>query len=161
MLGFEVGRRLDLLLDLPDLDRGLWGFLILAIVAIGLTTSRNGLLSMLLGATLMGASVHATRFVGGIGWPFLGLMLAGFIGLLLLGIDPLYERMATLAEPGDAYSGRYELVRDAVAMFGRFPTFGAGQGTFEMVLPMFDQSMRPGTAAHAQNQYVELLAETG
>jgi len=147
--------------SLPDLDRGLWGFLILAIVAIGLTTSRNGLLSMLLGATLMGASVHATRFVGGIGWPFLGLMLAGFIGLLLLGIDPLYERMATLAEPGDAYSGRYELVRDAVAMFGRFPTFGAGQGTFEMVFPMFDQSMRPGTAAHAENQYVELLAETG
>jgi O-antigen ligase len=142
-------------------DRLMIAFLVLGILAIAMSQARNGLLSLLLGAALVAALMHQTRFVLGIGWPLIGMLMAGFVGLMFLGLDPVYDRMATLGDPGDAYGGRAALVRDSLAMLRRFPWFGGGQGAYEIVFPMFDESMRAGTAAHAENQYAEILAETG
>lgn len=143
------------------IDELLVGFLALGALAVALSAARNGLMSMLLGAALMGAIMHKSRFVLGIGWPMIGVFVAGFVGLLFVGFDPVYERMATLGDPGQAYGGRADLARDSISMFSHYGAFGAGQGTFELAFPMFDQSMRPGTAGNADNQYVEILAELG
>jgi len=73
----------------------------------------------------------------------------------------VYDRLATLGDPAGALSTRYELLRDSAEMIGSYPLFGSGLGTFEIVFPMFDRSARSGTAAHAENQYAEVLAELG
>ncbi len=142
-------------------DRFLVGFLILGMVMIALSTSRNGIVSMFVAGAVMAFALQRTRTLLGVGWPMAGLVLAGFIVLLVFGFDPVYERMATLENPDEEYSGRYALFLDAMRQVEAFPWLGSGQGTFEWVFPGYDSTVRPGTAQHAENQYVELLAETG
>ena len=43
----------------------------------------------------------------------------------------------------------------------KFPLFGTGLGTHAVVYPMFDRSTIPALAAHAENEYAQLLEETG
>ena len=143
------------------LDRILALFLLLGIVAVGLSTSRNGMISMVFAGAVIGALLHLRAFLVGIGWPLIGLLFAGFVGLLFFGFDPVYERLATLEDPIGSYAGRLDLLRDTLAMGGEFPLFGAGQGTFRTVFPMFDQAVRASTAGHAENLYAEVFAETG
>jgi O-antigen ligase len=142
-------------------DRFLAFLPLLGVVAVGLSTSRNGMISMVFAGVVIGALLHGRGFLVGIGWPFIGLLFAGFVALLLLGFDPVYERLATLEDPVASLTGRLDLLRDTIDMVASFPLFGAGLGTFRVVFPMFDQSMRASTAAHAENLYAEALAETG
>jgi tetratricopeptide (TPR) repeat protein len=45
--------------------------------------------------------------------------------------------------------------------WNEFPIWGAGLGTHEFVFPMFDTSVTPVVAAHADNDYAQLLEEVG
>lgn len=154
----------DLVQDLgaPErrLDVFLFGFVVLAVVAICLSRSRNGVLSMLLAGAGTAALLHRTGFLRGIGWSFVGLLVAAFGVLLLVGFDPVYERLQTL-EDQDLYSFRLAIAADALRAFAEFPWLGAGQGSFAEVFPLFDTAVRPGRAENAENQYIELLVETG
>jgi hypothetical protein len=105
--------------------------------------------------------LQATRFVQGIGWPIFGLLAVAFVGVLLLDFDPVYDRLATLGAGPSAYGLRGELLRDTLGVIKSFPLLGSGLGTHEVVFPMFDQSVRPGTAAHAENLYAEHFEESG
>jgi len=134
---------------------------VLSMAAIAVSTSRNGTISMLVGATVVAFWLQRTQFLVGVGWPMFGLLFAAFVAVVVIGFDPVYERMASLDTPSDAYSGRLALLIDTLSAFAEFPLFGMGQGTFEWTFPMFDQDTRSATAAHAENQYAELLSETG
>jgi len=135
--------------------------IVLAMAAIAVSTSRNGTISMLVGATVVAFWLQRTEFLVGVGWPMFGLLFTAFVAVVFIGFDPVYEHMAELDSPGDAYSGRLALLLDTLSAFAEFPVFGMGQGTFEWTFPMFDQDTRNATAAHAENQYAELLSETG
>ncbi|MFM1873965.1 MAG: hypothetical protein RL398_3387 [Planctomycetota bacterium] len=154
----------DLVADLGAPDRRLdvlcLGVLVLGVVAVALSRSRNGVVSMLVGAAAAGWLLHRTRVVRGGGWPMLGLLAVALVVLMVWGFDPVYERLQTLGED-DVYNFRLAIAADAWRAFGEFPLFGAGQGAFDAVFPMFDSSLRPGRAEHAENQYLELLVETG
>lgn len=154
----------DLVADLGAPDRRLdvlcLGVLVLGAVAVALSRSRNGVVSMLVGAALAGWLLHRTRVVRGGGWPMLGLLAAALLVLMVWGFDPVYERLQTLGED-DVYNFRLAIAADAWRAFAEFPLVGVGQGAFDAVFPMFDSSVRPGRAEHAENQYLELLVETG
>jgi len=143
------------------LDRWIAGFVVLAMVAVALSTSRNGVISLLVGGAVVAAVMQGSKYAKGMGWPLLALVLVAFCTLLFLGFDPVYERLATLGDADDAYSGRLAIVEDTLAMVGQYPVLGTGQGAFEYTFPVFDTSERPGRAEHAENLYIEILAETG
>ncbi len=144
------------------LERLLVVSLVVGSAAVALSTSRNGLLSLVFAATATSLALHLTRRVEGIGWPMVGVATAAFVALLALGLDPIYARLsATLADPVEAYGARWDLARDTFAMATALPFAGSGLGTFGEVFPAFDQAVRGGTASNAENQYLEVLAETG
>ena len=43
----------------------------------------------------------------------------------------------------------------------KFPFFGTGLGTFGFVFPLFEQSAQLSWAGHADNEYAQLMTETG
>ena len=144
------------------LERLLTAFLLLGTVAVVLSTSRNGLISLVVAAAIAGAIMHASRKVEGIGWPIVGFGFLSFLGLLALGIDPVLDRFQnTLEAPTDSMSTRLELIRDTASMSWAFGPMGSGVGTYELAFPAYDTAVRGGTAQHAENQYLETFAETG
>jgi tetratricopeptide (TPR) repeat protein len=143
-------------------ERVLTAFLPLGAVAVVLSTSRNGLISLVVAAAIMGGLMQLSRKVEGIGWPMVGMGFVAFAGLLALGVDPIIDRFqSTLEAPSDSMSMRLELIRDTASMALAFPALGSGVGTYELAFPAFDTAMRGGTAQHAENQYLEVFAETG
>ncbi|MEZ6017313.1 MAG: O-antigen ligase family protein, partial [Planctomycetota bacterium] len=144
------------------LDRALMMFLVLGALAIALSTSRNGLISLFFAGAVTAIAMQLTRKVDGVGWPMVGLAGVAFLALLALGFDPIYERMSTtMDDPIEAYGVRADLARDTFRMATALPLLGAGFGTYWVSFPMFDTSVRGGTAANAENQYLEFLGETG
>ncbi len=144
------------------LERVLLIFCVVGAIAIVMSTSRNGLISMIVGAGLSAALMHGSRRVDGIGWPMVIAALVALVGLLSLGIDPVIRRFEdTFADPTDAFSTRTDLLRDTLAMVAAFPLVGAGLGAYGVAFPAFDTAMRGGTAEHAENQYIEVFAELG
>lgn len=143
-------------------ERLLAFFCVIAAIGVVLSTSRNGLMSMVVAAGVTAALLHGGRRVEGIGWTMVigaGLALAA---LLTLGVDPIIRELEdTFAEPEDALSTRLALVRDTSSMVAAFPVFGAGLGAYWVAFPAFDTSLRSGTAEHAENQYMEVAAELG
>jgi hypothetical protein len=163
------GRPIELR-DLVDLRaaKGVWlerclaASLVIGALAIALSTSRNGLISLVFAASVTAIAMQLTRKVEGIGWPLVGVGTIAFVGLLAFGFDPIYTRLSeTMADPVEAFDVRAELARDSLRMATALPAAGAGFGTYWVTFPMFDQAVRGGTAANAENEYVELLAETG
>ncbi|MGD2018814.1 MAG: O-antigen ligase family protein [Planctomycetota bacterium] len=143
------------------LERVLTGFLLLGAVAIVLSTSRNGLISMVFAAAVTSAAMQYSRRVDGVGWSIAGIGLGATVVLLLLGVDPVIERFEAISAEGVGGNTRLDLIRDSAAMAMAFAAAGAGLGTFALAFPGFDTAQRPGTAEHAENQYMEVLAELG
>ncbi|MEC8511938.1 MAG: O-antigen ligase family protein [Planctomycetota bacterium] len=144
------------------LSRVLLAFCVLGAIAIVLSTSRNGLMSLVVGAATSAALMERTRRVEGIGWPMIAAAILALAGLLTLGIDPVIRRFEeAFADPTDAFAVRADLFRDTASMVAGFPLFGAGLGAYWVAFPAFDTTTRAGTAEHAENQYIEAFAELG
>ena len=138
------------------------GIALLGVSAILLSTSRGGAASLVSGAIIATLLLHKTRAVPNLGWPVFGVLLASVFFVALSGpFDPLVTRLESIEDPGAAYAGRLDLLRDSLSAWQAHPWLGFGQGAYKVAFPAFDSSMRPGTAAHAENFYVEILAETG
>jgi O-antigen ligase len=66
------------------------------------------------------------------------------------------------AQPGDSWTGhRLQMLRDLSVSWGKFPLFGTGMGTHPVIFPMLDRSDVPLFASHAENEYAQLLTESG
>jgi len=144
------------------LEKLLIGFLVLGAVAVVLSTSRNGLISMIFAAAITSAAMQFSRRIDGVGWSIVGVGLLATVILLALGVDPVIERFeATAANPTEAVGTRLDLIRDSASMGAAFVVTGAGLGTYALSFPGFDTAVRGGTAEHAENQYLELFAEMG
>jgi len=79
----------------------------------------------------------------------------------LLGFDAVYDRLASLRELHQAEGGRWQIVKDISLAWTKFPFFGTGLGTHEVVYPMFDRSTFARLAAYAENEYAQAAEETG
>jgi O-antigen ligase/tetratricopeptide (TPR) repeat protein len=138
---------------------------LLAIVIIGIATvfvslTRGGMVSMLIAAgftTLILSSRHSLR---GRGWIMVLLALGAFICVLYVGFDAVYDRLATLQQINE-FNGRWQIVKDIATAWTKFPIFGTGLGTHEVVYPMFDRATVTSLASHAENEYAQAAEETG
>jgi O-antigen ligase len=134
--------------------------LVLCAVAILMSMSRNGAISMLVAATVVGAVLYRRGSLNWKGWLLGAIPLAVFTVLLIVGFDAVYERLATLQDKA-AYEGRWEMTAATLRAWSQFPLWGTGLGTHEVVFPMFDTSVSRSIATHADNDYAQLLEEMG
>lgn len=82
-------------------------------------------------------------------------------GLLYAGFDVAFERLATLRDFDRAGGGRNQLFADILPLSAQYRIVGTGLGSYEYVFPGYDRTASPALAAHAENEYTEMLGETG
>ncbi|MBA3482845.1 MAG: O-antigen ligase family protein, partial [Pirellulales bacterium] len=138
---------------------GLTGVLVLSAVAVFTSMSRNGAVSMLVAAAVVGTALFWRGTLSRRGWLLAIVPLATLGGLLATSFDAVYERLATLQPP--AFADRWELTSSVLRAWQNFPVWGAGLGTHEYVFPQFDSTGVTALAIHADNDYAQLLEETG
>jgi O-antigen ligase len=139
------------------------GAVILAIVAAlamalaGLASlSRGGAFALAVG----GACLAALRlFRGESRRPWSSLVLAGVLGSILVALVPpeAHERVRTLS----GASFRLDTWRDSLRLAASSPLLGHGLGAFHDAYPRFKRGHGIVRVEHAENDYVETLAETG
>ncbi len=151
-------------LSSPEL-RAVW--YLAAVVVVGAATiflslSRGGMVSLLIAGCFTGLVMASRRTLRGRGWVLTLLALAAFAVVLYIGFDAVYERLATLRSQR-GYGGRWEIVKNLVSSFARFPVLGTGLGTHEVVYPMFERSLDVEhlVASHAENEYAQAAEEMG
>ena len=140
--------------------------LLIAMIIIGAATvlvslTRGGMVSLLIAAVFTTLVLSSRKSLKDRGWVIILIALGIFVCVLYMGFEQVYNRLATLRELDTAASEHWQMVKDTLVAWTRFPTFGTGLGTYEVVYPMFDQGASTNLATHAENEYVQALAETG
>jgi tetratricopeptide (TPR) repeat protein len=137
------------------------GVVVAGMVAVFLSMSRGGMVGLLAGLALATLVLARRRHLRAQGWVVALLGLAGFGALLYLGFDAVYERLVAVRNFPEATGGRFELVRDAVGVWRKFPLLGIGLGTHAWVFPAYDRTGAAQLAQYVENDYVQALEETG
>lgn len=137
------------------------GTIILGAATVFISLTRGGMVSMLIAGGFTVVILAFKRGLEGRSWIITAMALGSFICVLHIGFDAVYERLATLSEFDRAEGGRWEIVKDISVAWMRFPLFGAGLGSHDVVYPMFDRSTFSSLAGHAENEYAQIAEETG
>ena len=145
-------------------SKSIW--LLLAIMSIGAATvfislTRGGMIGLLAAMALTTALFASQRSLKGHGWVMVGVGLFAFVCVLYVGFDAVFERLASLRAFGKADGGRLQILKDIAVAWTVFPALGTGLGTHSVVYPMFDRSIITSLAAYAENEYAQVLEETG
>ena len=134
--------------------------IILCAVAVFTSMSRNGAISLIVATAVVGAALYRRDTFSWRGW-MLGALPAGVLAILLVfGFDYVYNRLSTLHQI-DAYKTRWDMTTAALQAWQQSPLWGTGLGTHEVIFPMFDTTAATAVAAHADNDYAQLLEEMG
>lgn len=141
----------------------LWaGVAIISISAAAVFASltRGGMLSMLIAMSITVLLLSARRSLRQHGWIVVTIALAALVCLLYTGFDTVYDRLTTLSTL-DKYPTRMAVVKDITQPVRMFMIFGTGLGSHKFIYPMF-QSIYTGLQfSYAENEYAQLLEETG
>ena len=130
-------------------------------IATALSLTRGGVLSMLAAGVL-------TLIVLRIKTPTKTTVIANVsffaaaivIAVAWLGFDQIYHRFASLTDT-NAANWRGQMLLDLRAAWKSFPIFGTGLGTHAVIFPMYDHSPIAAVATHAENEYAQMMTETG
>jgi tetratricopeptide (TPR) repeat protein len=144
--------------------KSIW--LLLVIIILGAATifvslTRGGMVSMFVAAGFVTLVLSSRQSMKGRGWIIALIALGAFICVLYTGFDAVYDRLASLRDLRQAQSGRWQILKDISLAWTKFPVFGTGLGTHEVVYPMFDRSTTAALAAYAENEYAQAAEETG
>jgi len=139
----------------------LLAMVVVAVATVFVSLTRGGMVSMLIAAGFTTLMLSWRQSLRGRGWIMVLLALGAFICVLWVGFDEVYDRLATLQEINQAEGGRWQIVKDIALAWTKFPIFGVGLGTHEVVYPMFDRSTIAAWAMHAENEYAQAAEETG
>jgi len=137
------------------------GVVVLGALAICLSMSRGGVIS-LCAALGLGVVFLAWRTrLGRRSAVMVSVGMLGFLVLLAFGFNAVYDRVASLRQFEQAEGGRLQILADIAVAWGQHPLLGTGLGTFEVVFPQYDRTGARALATHAENEYAQLLMETG
>lgn len=140
-------------------------------VAVLLSMTRGGVVSLLAAGGIVGGLLARTGRGGGgqqgsiVGSDKAALLVAlGIVTVaaaLAFGFDRVYDRVATLSNLETAQGGRVQILQDLTTPIAKYPLLGSGFGTFEVVFPAYDSEIRGSLTTHAENEYAQMLLETG
>ncbi|MBE0534676.1 MAG: O-antigen ligase family protein [Phycisphaerae bacterium] len=139
----------------------LLAMIIIGAASVFVALTRGGIVSMLIAAGFTTLLVTSRQSIRGRGWIMVLMALAAFMCVLYIGFDAVYDRLATLGDLEDAQGGRLQILKDIALAWTKFPVFGTGLGTHEVVYPMFNRSTIAALAAHAENEYAQTAEELG
>ena len=131
---------------------------IVMILGLLFSTSRMGILSLLLSFSLISFlfrnpekekrfSKTAVLIFG------LALLWAAWIGL-----DAVISRFFSVSE---SFEDRWKIWVNTFQIFKNFPLLGSGLGTFIQVFPMYRSFHILGLVTHSENDFLQLLSEVG
>jgi O-antigen ligase len=135
------------------------------LIAIGIlaTLSRGGIVA--LAATIACCiGLLATRqrhLLGRWGIPVVGMTLAIASLPIVFSNLPVSKRLATLNNWTEASSARIEHWTNVTPYLGNYWLTGSGLGTYKYCYPLFQEDPFEAWYVHAENQYIEAIAETG
>lgn len=135
------------------------GIAVCAFAVLG-SMSRNGVIALLVAALLIGVALYRRGALGLSGWVLAALPAVICAVLLFVGFDLIYARLSSL-HASESYETRLDMNAATLRAWRHFPVWGTGLGTHEFVFPMFDTIPTPTLAAHADNDYAQLLEEMG
>jgi tetratricopeptide (TPR) repeat protein len=140
-------------------------WLLVAIMTLGaasifISLTRGGMVSMIIALAFVVLLLASKPSLKGRGWIMVIMALGAFICILYVGFDAVYDRIATLNEM-NAYEGRLQILKDLTTSYRQFPMLGTGLGTHSVVYPMFKQINNVLLYTHAENEYAQVLEETG
>lgn len=135
--------------------------LVLGATSVFLSLSRGGMISLLVAGSFTMVLLTLKQGGHGRGKLMAVMALVAFVCILYIGFDAVYERLGSLQDIDRAEGGRWQIVKDIALAWTRFPLFGTGLGTHQVVYPMFDRSTIRALAGYAENEYAQTLEETG
>jgi O-antigen ligase len=126
-----------------------------------LSLSRGAMLAMAAGLSVT-AVVIAFRHRALWGILLLALMLAGATAILAR-TPAVRERLEGIHNPGELNSVQSRLAewRESLRVWPDYPVFGAGMNALRTVYPQRRQTSVGARLIHAENEYIQLLAEGG
>lgn len=139
----------------------LFAMIVFGAATVFISLTRGGMISMLVAGGFTTLIISSRQPLKGRGWIIVLMALAAFICVLYIGFDAVYDRLASLRELHLAEGGRWEILKGISLAWTKFPFFGTGIGTHEVVYPMFDRSTISSLAAYAENEYAQAAEETG
>ena len=73
----------------------------------------------------------------------------------------LFERLSSLRHVTQEGGDRWQILKDLSVAWRQFPVVGTGLGTHRFIFPIFDRSTIFAIANYAENDYAQLMEETG
>jgi len=133
-------------------------FSIVMAITIFFSLSRGGIISFLVGATILVSLIVWDSPSKKRLFPIFSFVIALFVYLIYLGASPIIQRFA---ESGISSHERLLVWSASLTAFSYFPVFGTGLGTFQYVFPMYKPYGIAMFYQHAHNDYIEILLEFG
>lgn len=133
----------------------------LCIASVFTSLTRGGMISMLAAFGFISILLSRRRQIKGHNWVIALVALITLSCVLYIGFDAVCLKLGSLRNISTAQGGRVQILKDIAVMARKFPLFGTGLGTHQFVYPMFDRSMIALPAVHAENEYAQVLEETG
>jgi O-antigen ligase/tetratricopeptide (TPR) repeat protein len=141
--------------------------IITGITTVFLSLTRGGVISMLIGgcfAVVTLAARYNSKYPNRENilyrWVMVLIVSGAFVCVLYLGFEAVYNRLATLRNAGN-YQARWQILSNLTGLISRYPMFGTGLGTHPVVYPMLDRSISSKLSSHVENEYAQVLEETG
>jgi O-antigen ligase/Flp pilus assembly protein TadD len=160
---FDLSPR-DLLRAMRDVrGRPVWlaaTLLLVGTCTLLYSTSRTATISFGVGLTLAILLTSRARLLHGRAWWVTPPLVLVFGAASVLGLQVAVERLREM-NSFEPYEQRKQIIADSVELWQRFPIVGTGLGTFEYVYPMVDRGTVNEVTTHAENEYVQLMTETG
>jgi tetratricopeptide (TPR) repeat protein/O-antigen ligase len=135
-------------------------FIIVGGATIFVSLTRGGMLSLLAAGAFTALVITSSRHLKSQTWIMAMMAVGVFVCVLYIGFEAVHERLADLGTPA-SYENRWEIIENSLPLTAKFALLGTGLGTFEYVYPMYDVSTNPKVAVYAENEYLQMLTETG
>ena len=136
------------------------GFAILAMTAGLLASlSRSGLLGLIAALALFLAIARGRMSAAWLRWMTLAIAGTLLLGLLYANAGALRDRLSGVVSEG--FAGRFDIWRQTWPMVTDFWPAGSGVGTYQKVMLLYQTSSRRFSISHADNEYLQILAEGG
>lgn len=136
--------------------------LVLLGLAVFLSLSRGGIISLCVSTCLFGVLLAVRKTDRGRGLMVLSLFSMVFLTVGWFGWEPIFERFNRIRSPaGEITEPRLPLWKDSIAAIRDYPLTGTGFGTFTDTYKGYRTLPGNIVFTHAHNDYIELAVEGG
>ena len=126
-----------------------------------LSLSRGGMISLLIAGALSGILLIWRRGRGDLGSVLLMFAIGAIVVVFYVASGSVFERVATLRNASTDNGDRAHVVEYLSREARQYPIFGTGLGTHRYIFPMYDQSLIFALSSYAENEYAQLMEESG